>query len=70
MKMKLSDWFVTAWVFILLALFYFIYNPINCGARWSDSGMKSKWSPISGCKISEDGERWIPEDKYREFLND
>ena len=37
----------------------------RCQARWEQSGMPSKWRPLSGCRIETAPGTWMPADTYR-----
>jgi hypothetical protein len=39
----------------------------KCEAQWEDSGLQSRWGWLSGCLISNDGKRFIPDQRYREM---
>lgn len=57
----------------LLALALVIYLVIaswSCSSKWSESGFVTKWGPIAGCRISSDGKRYIPEERYREIADE
>lgn len=51
----------------VLLLICAAFSAWSCSSKWSDSGFVTKWGPIAGCRISQDGNRYIPEDRYREI---
>lgn len=42
----------------------------RCKAQWAESGFQSKWGWWSGCLISKDGKRFIPDERYRELSDE
>jgi hypothetical protein len=49
-------WFALLWV-----------HSVKCETRWADSGMESKFSAFTGCRIQIEPGKWIPDDRYREL---
>lgn len=47
-----------------------LFQSITCRAKWVDSGMQSKWGMWSGCLVSKDGRRFIPDQRYREMADE
>lgn len=39
----------------------------SCHAEWADSGFRSQWGLMSGCRISKDGRIWTPARKWRDL---
>lgn len=38
---------------------------LSCHARWSGSGLASKWGVLEGCRVRDPILGWIPENNYR-----
>lgn len=53
-------------LFLLAVLFGGVkVDEYICHTKWGDSGLSVKYGPLAGCRVSEDGKTWIPEDRYR-----
>ena len=45
------------------------WQSYKCESRWSESGMKSHFSLVTGCMIQVAPGKIIPQDSYREIPN-
>lgn len=59
--MGLAIGLAVVFAFILIAS---IPDRISCHATWSESGHKSTYSIMSGCRVEVNG-KWIPSDAVR-----
>lgn len=64
------DFIVSIFTLVIALVIYLAFAPLSCSSRWNESGFVTKWGPIAGCRISKDGERFIPEDRYREIADE
>ena len=44
-----------------------VFAKYQCTARWEDSGMRSRWGPIPGCRVKRDDGKWIPSENLRDM---
>lgn len=56
-----------AFVFAVAVCVDWVAGSVSCGSRWGDSGLRSKYSPLSGCLVRLSDGRWLPEDRVREI---
>ncbi|WP_374607173.1 hypothetical protein [Thermomonas sp.] len=54
-------------IFLILVAISVITSSAGCWARWEDSGMRSKWGPIAGCRVQRADGKWIPSENLRDM---
>jgi len=58
---------VSAFMIVIILMIGGCVSAASCSSRWEDSGFRTDWGPIKGCRISKDGKTWVPEKNYREI---
>lgn len=44
-----------------------MFGSLKCWGKWSDTGLQSKYSPVSGCLVQASDGRWLPDARVFEI---
>ena len=61
------DLWATLVMAIIIGLIAWAAAAISCSSKWEDSGLKSKYSIFSGCRVQTPDGRWLPAESVREI---
>lgn len=64
-SLKMAAFIVAVGTGLVIAVY--VTNSIGCDRGWRESGMRSRYTVMTGCQIEHSPGKWIPADNYREM---